>query len=91
MSSLIRTIFTRCLGKLFSVIVQVLQMRSGLLQFSQRPVNVMRLDKKSPCGKTGRCENCSSPDRICNTWTMIEKCFPKHRVKVVLINEDMGF
>ena len=55
------------------------------------PVNVMRLDKKSPCGKTGRCENCSSPDRICNTWTIIEKSFPKHRVKVVLINEDMGF
>jgi L-lactate utilization protein LutB len=55
------------------------------------PVNVMRLDKKSPCGKTGQCENCSSPDRICNTWTITEKSFPKHRVKVVLINEDMGF
>ena len=55
------------------------------------PVNVVRLDKKNPCGKTGRCENCSSPDRICNTWTMTEKSFPKHRVKVVLINEDIGF
>jgi hypothetical protein len=55
------------------------------------PVNVMRLDKKTPCGKTGRCENCSSPDRICNTWTITEKCFPKQRVKIVLINEDMGF
>jgi L-lactate utilization protein LutB len=55
------------------------------------PVNVIRLDKKSPCGKTGRCENCSSPDRICNTWTITEKSFPKQRVKVVLINEDMGF
>ena len=55
------------------------------------PVNVMRLGKKSPCGKTGRCENCSSPDRICNTWTITEKSFPKNRVKIVLINEDMGF
>ena len=55
------------------------------------PVNVMRLEKKSPCGQTGRCENCSSPDRICNTWTIIEKSFPKHRVKIVLINENMGF
>jgi len=55
------------------------------------PVNVMRLDKKNPCGKTGSCEDCSSPDRICNTWTITEKCFPKQRVKVVLINEDMGF
>lgn len=55
------------------------------------PVNVIRLDKKNPCSKTGRCENCSSPDRICNTWTITEKSFPKDRVKVVLINEDMGF
>lgn len=55
------------------------------------PVNVMRLDKQSPCGKTGRCEDCSSPDRICNTWTITEKSFPKQRVKIVLINEDMGF
>jgi hypothetical protein len=55
------------------------------------PVNVMRLDKKSPCGKTGRCENCSSPDRICNTWTITEKSYPKKRVKIILINEDMGF
>lgn len=55
------------------------------------PVNVMRLDKKSPCGKTGHCEDCSSPDRICNTWTITEKSFPKQRVKIVLINEDMGF
>ena len=55
------------------------------------PVNVMRLDKKSPCGKTGRCENCSSPDRICNTWTITEKSFPKKRVKIILINEALGF
>jgi L-lactate utilization protein LutB len=32
-----------------------------------------------------------SPDRICNTWTITEKAFPKGRVKVVLINEDLGF
>jgi L-lactate utilization protein LutB len=55
------------------------------------PVNVIRLEKKNPCGKTGRCENCSAPDRICNTWTITEKCFPKGRVKIVLINADMGF
>lgn len=55
------------------------------------PVNVMRLEKKSPCGKTGHCEDCSSPDRICNTWTITEKSFPKKRIKIVLINEEMGF
>jgi hypothetical protein len=55
------------------------------------PVNAMRLDKKTPCIKTSYCEECKSPDRICNTWTITEKSFPKGRIKVVLINEDLGF
>ena len=54
------------------------------------PANAMRLDMKAPCVKTSRCEECKSPDRICNTWTITEKSFPKGRVKVVLINEDLG-
>jgi len=55
------------------------------------PVNAMRLDKKTPCAKTSFCSECKSPDRICNTWTITEKSFPKGRVKVVLINQDLGF
>jgi len=55
------------------------------------PINAMRLDKKTPCVKTSYCEDCKSPERICNTWTITEKSFPRGRVKVVLINEDMGF
>ena len=55
------------------------------------PVNTMRLDKKTPCQATSFCQDCSSPDRICNTWTITEKAFPKQRVKIVLINEDLGF
>jgi L-lactate utilization protein LutB len=55
------------------------------------PVNAMRLDKKTPCIKSAFCEDCKSPDRICNTWTITEKSFPKGRIKVILINEDLGF
>jgi len=55
------------------------------------PVNTMRLDKKTPCAKTSFCEDCKSPDRICNTWTITEKSFPKKRVKIILINKDLGF
>ena len=55
------------------------------------PVNTMRLDKKTPCVKTSFCGDCKSPDRICNTWTITEKSFPKGRVKVILINQDQGF
>ena len=55
------------------------------------PVNTRRLDKKTPCAATFSCQDCSSPDRICNTWVITEKSFPKNRIKIVLINEDLGF
>jgi len=54
------------------------------------PANAMRLDKKTPCAKTAYCHECSSPDRICNTWAITEKSYPKGRVKIILINKDMG-
>jgi L-lactate utilization protein LutB len=54
------------------------------------PANAMRLDKKTPCVKTSYCEECKSPDRICNSWTITEKSFPKARVKVILVNQDLG-
>ena len=55
------------------------------------PVNSMRLKRKTPCVKTSYCEECKSPERICNTWTITEKSSPKGRTKILLINEDMGF
>ncbi len=55
------------------------------------PVNTQRLGMKTPCVKTGRCMDCKSPERICNVWTINEKCFPTGRIKVVLVNEDLGF
>ncbi len=55
------------------------------------PVNTMRLNKKTPCVKTSYCEECKSPDRICNYWAITEKSFPKGRIKVVLINQVLGF
>ena len=54
------------------------------------PANAIQLDKKTPCVNTGCCEDCCSPERICNTWTIIEKSFPKGRIKIILINADMG-
>jgi hypothetical protein len=54
------------------------------------PANAMRLKKKTPCAKTGRCRDCDSPERICNVWTITEKCFPRERIAVVLVNADLG-
>lgn len=55
------------------------------------PQNAIRHPKfKTPCQQTASCHNCKSPDRICNAWLITEKSFPKGRITVVLINEDLG-
>lgn len=55
------------------------------------PLNAIKHTRfKTPCQKTGRCHDCNSPDRICNIWSIMEKSFPKGRIKVVLINQDLG-
>jgi len=55
------------------------------------PTNVMRLDKKTPCLTTSVCQDCRSSERICNVWTITEKSFPKNRIRIILINQDLGF
>jgi len=56
------------------------------------PLNAIRHTAlKTPCMKTSYCSDCNSPDRICNTWTVTEKSYPKGRVKVILVNQDLGF
>ena len=55
------------------------------------PLNAIRhTDFKTPCRKTSYCMDCKSPDRICNTWTITEKSYPKGRIKVIIINKDLG-
>ncbi len=54
------------------------------------PLNTRRHNLQTPCARTGRCHDCSSPQRICNSWSLIEKCFPIGRIKIVLIDEDLG-
>lgn len=54
------------------------------------PQNALRHSQKTPCVKTSYCMDCKSPDRICNIWTIHEKSYPKGRIKVILINQDLG-
>lgn len=54
------------------------------------PLNAQRHNSKTPCAKTGKCMNCKSPDRICNIWTITEKSWPAGRIRVVLIDQDLG-
>lgn len=55
------------------------------------PLNAIRHPGwKTPCVKTAHCTDCKSPQRICNTWTITEKSYPKGRIKVILVNENLG-
>jgi L-lactate utilization protein LutB len=55
------------------------------------PLNAIRhTDFKTPCRKTSYCMDCKSPDRICNMWAITEKSYPKGRIKVLIINKDLG-
>ena len=53
--------------------------------------NNIRLKRKNPCTKAGTCMECKSPERICNSWVLTEKCFPKGKIHVLLINQDVGY
>ena len=54
------------------------------------PFNAKRHNLPTPCVKTGRCHDCNSPQRICNTWSILDKCFPVGRIKVILIEGAFG-
>jgi L-lactate utilization protein LutB len=55
------------------------------------PMNAIRLDMKTPCAKTAACQDCSGADRLCNAWAITEKSYPKGRIKVILIDQDLGY
>lgn len=66
------------------------------------PQNTVRLQKKTPCAATGRCislnsENselcagCLSPERICCNYVISAYQRHKGRIKVIIVNEDLGY
>jgi len=53
--------------------------------------NNIRLKKNNPCVKTGKCEDCASPERICNVLTTFLKKPRITNYTVILINEELGY
>ena len=54
------------------------------------PMNALRHGLRTPCVKTGKCRDCKSAERICNTWSILEKCHPQGRIAVMLADRDLG-
>lgn len=55
------------------------------------PIDAKRLNKKTPCTAKGKCFDCASPDRICNAFVTISGQFVKDRIKVIIIDENLGY
>lgn len=54
------------------------------------PINSKRLKRKTPCVQTGKCEDCDSPERICNIEVVIRKRPRLTDLQVVLVGEPLG-
>lgn len=54
-------------------------------------MNVLRLDKKTPCRTAAECCDCLSDDCICCQIVVTRMSKEKGRVKVILVGEELGY
>ena len=55
------------------------------------PPNAIRLNRNIPCGLTGSCHDCLSPECFCNQIVITRRSNHAGRIKVFLVNEDLGY
>ncbi len=63
------------------------------------PKNCVRLSRDTYCAKTGKCvvpngkigTGCESKDRICSSFLVTGKQGNRDRIKVILVNEELGY
>ena len=55
------------------------------------PVDAKRLEKNTPCTKVGYCVDCKHEERICNDFVVITGQFQKDRIKVLIVDESLGY
>ncbi len=59
------------------------------------PVNLQRIDwkfpRQTPCVNSGSCSDCISPDSICAQVVVTRLSNQPQRIKVILVNEELGF
>ncbi len=56
------------------------------------PANAKRLERKTPCVVTGKCQDCSSPERICRGMVIhMQPMNSFECTEVILIGENLGY
>lgn len=60
------------------------------VRYVAAPMNMKRLDRKTPCGADGMCHDCSSPERGCRAYTVIKKRPSLTPTEIILVGEMLG-
>lgn len=55
------------------------------------PANNVRLNRDTPCVKTGECVDCKVLDRICSEYTLIKRQGVKDRIEVIILPFSLGY
>lgn len=55
------------------------------------PINAQRFNLETPCVKNGMCFDCKSPQTICCQILITRFSRVKNRIKVILVDENLGF
>lgn len=55
------------------------------------PINAQRFRLDTPCSKNGMCYDCKSPDCICCQILITRYSRVAKRIKVILVDENLGF
>lgn len=60
-------------------------------QNTAAPINSNRFEGNTPCKKTGSCAMCLTPDTVCCQYLTTRYSKVKGRIKVILVDENLGF
>lgn len=55
------------------------------------PLNAKRAGYNPPCVSLNRCVDCTSQERVCNNLSIIEGQSDKNRMKLFIINDELGY
>lgn len=61
------------------------------VQQTASPANNHRFSSANPCATTGKCVDCAAPGRICSQELILHQQLNAGRIRVILVNEDLGF
>lgn len=72
-------------------VTKTLEAAIDRIQNIASPQNALRLNRKTPCGITGVCGNCLTPDCMCMHTVITRNSRIDERIKVILVGENLGY